>query len=118
MEGNNLTILASGVVDQDVEQKSLSLRLCERLPKEKKLGWKNVKRTMATGCGRNLITFADTTITEITCHAHGVRCHAPDVMTIIEIGGRDVTPPVFFTGGVAMIPGMASEMGRRFRVTD
>jgi activator of 2-hydroxyglutaryl-CoA dehydratase len=82
MEGNSFTVLASGVVDQDVEQESLSLRLCERLLKEKKLGWKNVKRTVATGCGRNLITFADTTITEITCHAHGVRYHAPDAMIL------------------------------------
>jgi predicted CoA-substrate-specific enzyme activase len=35
------------------------------------------------------------------------RAIASRVSTMV---GRDVTPPVFFTGGVAMIPGMASEL--------
>ena len=33
--------------------------------------------------------FADTTITEITCHAQGVHHLAPEARTIIEIGGQD-----------------------------
>jgi (R)-2-hydroxyacyl-CoA dehydratese activating ATPase len=44
---------------------------------------------VATGYGRNAIRFADTTITEITCHAQGVYHLAPQVRTIIEIGGQD-----------------------------
>jgi hypothetical protein len=37
--------------------------------------------------------FADTTITEITCHARGVHHLAPDVRTLIEIGGQDSKCP-------------------------
>jgi (R)-2-hydroxyacyl-CoA dehydratese activating ATPase len=44
---------------------------------------------VATGYGRNTVRFADTTITEITCHARGVYHLAPDARTIIEIGGQD-----------------------------
>ncbi len=44
---------------------------------------------VATGYGRNTVRFADTTITEITCHARGVHHVAPDARTIIEIGGQD-----------------------------
>jgi predicted CoA-substrate-specific enzyme activase len=48
-----------------------------------------VTRIVATGYGRHLLRFASTTITEITCHACGVRQLAPEVRTVIEIGGQD-----------------------------
>ena len=48
-----------------------------------------VSAVVATGYGRNTVRFADTTITEITCHARGVHHVAPDARTIIEIGGQD-----------------------------
>ena len=48
-----------------------------------------ISGVVATGYGRNAIRFADTTITEITCHARGVHQLAPDARTIIEIGGQD-----------------------------
>jgi len=35
------------------------------------------------------VTFADTTITEITCHACGVHHGRPDARTIVDIGGQD-----------------------------
>jgi predicted CoA-substrate-specific enzyme activase len=44
---------------------------------------------VATGYGRHAIRFADTTDTEITSHARGVRRLAPEARTIIEIGGQD-----------------------------
>jgi len=44
---------------------------------------------VATGYGRNTVDFADTTITEITCHARGVRHLVPDARTVIDIGGQD-----------------------------
>lgn len=42
----------------------------------------------ATGYGRNLIE-ADYVITEITCHAEGVKRLAPDIVQMIDIGGQD-----------------------------
>lgn len=49
----------------------------------------DVKYTVATGYGRLKYTAADKQITEITCHAKGVRYLAPDADTIIDIGGQD-----------------------------
>lgn len=44
---------------------------------------------IATGYGRNNISFADDSITEITCHARGAYHLDPRIRTIIDIGGQD-----------------------------
>jgi len=49
----------------------------------------NVDLVYATGYGRNSITFADRTISEITAHAKGVYHLYSDVNGIIDIGGQD-----------------------------
>ncbi len=46
-------------------------------------------RTVATGYGRAMVEFAAKTVTEITCHARGVRQLHPDVRTVLDIGGQD-----------------------------
>lgn len=82
-------ILASGLTDQGVEQERLAAELFEKLLKDAGLERPRISGVVATGYGRNAIRFADTTITEITCHARGVHWLAPDARTIIEIGGQD-----------------------------
>ena len=44
---------------------------------------------VATGYGRALVGWAGATVTEITCHARGVRHLCPDVRTVVDIGGQD-----------------------------
>lgn len=44
---------------------------------------------VATGYGRVNVSFADKTLTEISCHAKGVNWTFPDVRTILDIGGQD-----------------------------
>ena len=44
---------------------------------------------VSTGYGRNYIDFGQQSVTEITCHAKGVRHFIPDARTIIDIGGQD-----------------------------
>jgi predicted CoA-substrate-specific enzyme activase len=82
-------ILSSGIVDQGVEQQRLAAELFERVLQEARLERPAIAAIVATGYGRNAVRFADTTITEITCHARGVHHLAPDARTIIEIGGQD-----------------------------
>ena len=82
-------ILASGLTDQSVEQERLAAELFEKLLKKAGLERSQISGVVATGYGRNAIRFADTTITEITCHARGVHRLVPDARTIIEIGGQD-----------------------------
>ena len=48
-----------------------------------------IRRIIATGYGRDNITFADDVKTEISCHAHGAHHMAPEARTIIDIGGQD-----------------------------
>jgi len=84
-----MRILASGLTDQGVEQERLATELFAGLLQEAGLERSQISGTVATGYGRNAIGFADTTITEITCHARGVHRLAPEARTIIEIGGQD-----------------------------
>lgn len=50
---------------------------------------KDIVLTVATGYGRKNIDFADSDVTEITCHAKGAKHLFDSVETIIDIGGQD-----------------------------
>lgn len=82
-------ILATGIADQGIQQNQLARKVYEGALSDAGVTSDGVRRCIATGYGRNLIDFADTTITEITCHATGVRHLYPKVQTIVEIGGQD-----------------------------
>jgi predicted CoA-substrate-specific enzyme activase len=92
-------ILGQGIADQGVEQKRLAEELFERTCRQAQLERSAVRAIVATGYGRNAVGFADTTITEITCHAQGVYFLAPDARTIVEIGGQDSKFMVLENGG-------------------
>jgi len=82
-------VIAKGLTDQGVEQDKLASELFERVLKDNDINREDVASIVATGYGRNAVSIADTTITEITCHAVGVRRLVPKAMTIIDIGGQD-----------------------------
>jgi predicted CoA-substrate-specific enzyme activase len=44
---------------------------------------------VGTGYGRYKMTFGDTQVTEITCHARGAHFLFPDTRTVVDIGGQD-----------------------------
>ncbi len=44
---------------------------------------------VGTGYGRYKVTFGDTQITEITCHARGAHALFPRTRTVIDMGGQD-----------------------------
>jgi len=83
------TVVATDVLDQGVEQVALAKGLFEKLLEDNGLDRGNVSRVVGTGYGRSILDFVDSTITEITCHARGVRRVSPGARTIIEIGGQD-----------------------------
>jgi predicted CoA-substrate-specific enzyme activase len=89
MDTESLGILAMGLADQGIEQERIALNLFEKLLKESGNKKSDVKKIIATGYGRDIIGFADTTVTEITCQAVGVRHFLPKARTIIDIGGQD-----------------------------
>ena len=81
-------VLASGLRDQGVEVVSLTEELLDGLLDRANLQRGDMARVVATGYARNVIESADTTITEITCHAAGVLRQSPQARTIVEIGGQ------------------------------
>lgn len=64
-------------------------RLVRALLESSGLTRRHVECTVATGFGRNYFQEADRVISEIACHAAGVRALCPGARTIIEIGGQD-----------------------------
>jgi predicted CoA-substrate-specific enzyme activase len=82
-------ILASGLAGQGVAQEQLAAELFEKLLRQAGLDRARISGVVATGYGRHAIGFADTTVTEITCHARGVHWLSPEARTIIESGGQD-----------------------------
>jgi (R)-2-hydroxyacyl-CoA dehydratese activating ATPase len=82
-------LVGAGVADQGVEQARLAEELYDRTLRAAGLERDRVQAVVATGYGRNRVAFADTTITEITCHARGVLHLVPETRTIVEIGGQD-----------------------------
>jgi (R)-2-hydroxyacyl-CoA dehydratese activating ATPase len=89
LDAQRLSPVASGVVDQGIDQDRLALGLLERLLCEQGLNRSDVRAVVATGYGRKLVRAADSTVTEITCQARGVRHSVPGVRTIVDIGGQD-----------------------------
>ncbi len=92
-------LLGTGVADQGVEQVRLVEELYDRTLHEAGVAREAVQAVVATGYGRARVPFANTTITEITCHARGVHHLLPDVRTVIEIGGQDSKVILLEDGG-------------------
>ena len=82
-------VVGSVTADQGVDQDTLAGALFDRLLADHSLDRRDVQQSVATGYGRDIVSVADRTITEITCHARGVWRRAPGVRTIVEIGGQD-----------------------------
>ena len=91
--------VGTGITEQGVEQARLAEELYDQTLREAGLQRAQVQRVVATGYGRTRVRFADTTITEITCHACGVHHLVPDTRTIIEIGGQDSKVIILEAGG-------------------
>lgn len=49
----------------------------------------HIEYIVSTGYGRERISFANTNVTEITCHGRGAYWLVPTVRTVIDIGGQD-----------------------------
>ncbi len=88
-DAERLEVVASGTMDQGIEQEARARRLLEQVLRDNGRSRDGLSSIVATGYGRYTVTFADTTITEITCHARGVRHLVPNVRTVIDIGGQD-----------------------------
>ena len=77
------------ICDQGIRQEELAMGQLDDLLAEQGLERRHVQRIVATGYGRAALAFVGEAVTEITCHARGVRELVPEVGTVIDIGGQD-----------------------------
>ncbi|HMK65566.1 MAG TPA: acyl-CoA dehydratase activase [Thermodesulfobacteriota bacterium] len=49
----------------------------------------DIRHTVSTGYGREIVSFSNSRVTEITCHGRGAKYFFPEVHTVIDIGGQD-----------------------------
>lgn len=82
-------IIASIIGPTGAEHRHLALKVMDEAIRKAALAYDNLDFIVATGYGRISVPFADRQITEITCHARGIRALFPSVRTIIDIGGQD-----------------------------
>jgi benzoyl-CoA reductase subunit D len=78
------SIVPTGFEPTEAAQKALAGAI-----KEAGVSREDVNRIMATGAGRKSITFADSSITEVTADARGVNSMHPSVRTIVDIGAEE-----------------------------
>lgn len=85
----NKEIVSSFVKRTGVSIKESTTIAFEKAISAVSLSQPEIKHITATGYGKNNVAFADTTKTEISCHAKGAYHYFPKKITIIDIGGQD-----------------------------
>ncbi len=82
-------ILASVIGPTGAEHRHLAFKVMEEALQKTGLTLEELDFIVATGYGRINVPFADKQITEITCHARGIKALFPAARIIIDIGGQD-----------------------------
>jgi (R)-2-hydroxyacyl-CoA dehydratese activating ATPase len=82
-------VLASVIGPTGAEHRHLALTVMDETIKKAGLAFEQLAFIVATGYGRMNVPFADKQITEITCHARGIRAIFPVARTVMDIGGQD-----------------------------
>ena len=66
-----------------------ALEVTKKALTEAKMSFDDIDYCVSTGYGREKIPFAQSSISEISCHGRGAQWANPSVRTIIDIGGQD-----------------------------
>ncbi len=82
-------VLAAHIGPTGVEHRHLALKVMDETVLSAGLSFEALDFIVATGYGRINVPFADKQLTEITCHARGVRALFASARMIIDIGGQD-----------------------------
>ncbi len=82
-------ILASHIGPTGAEHRHLALKVMNETLERAGIAFEALDFIVATGYGRINVPFADKQLTEITCHARGIRALFPAAKIIIDIGGQD-----------------------------
>ena len=85
-------VVASSIVPSEIDPELTSTIALEKACAQASglSRFQDLAYLIGTGYGRNEVPFADENVSEISCHAMGVFSCAPEVKTIVDIGGQDV----------------------------
>ncbi|MCP4138072.1 MAG: 2-hydroxyglutaryl-CoA dehydratase [bacterium] len=82
-------VLASTVVPTGARNSESIARASEEVLRIAGISKETVKGTVSTGYGRDRVDGRLSAVTEITCHARGIRALLPETKVLIDIGGQD-----------------------------
>lgn len=85
----NQKIVAQVILPTGARATQSAARAKEEVLRQAGLDESDMTIKVATGYGRDNIPGMDSSITEITCHAKGAHYLAPQVRSVIDIGGQD-----------------------------
>ena len=90
IEGSEARIAAFAVEPSGFSPSETAALVTDRALAELGLTRGNVAGMCCTGYGRENVDFIERNVSEISCHARGAHFLAPEVFTIIDVGGQDV----------------------------
>lgn len=83
------TVLSYAVILTGTGGSGVAQKVLDKALEKAQLSQEQLDYVVATGYGRISVPFKDKQVTEITCHARGVRFLLPEVTYVIDIGGQD-----------------------------
>ena len=93
----NRNIVSSSVVPTGVKNIEAIAHVKRSVLEKSGIMEQEIKSTVSTGYGRNRVPGRSGSVTEITCHARGIRHMISDTRIVIDIGGQD-SKAIFLDG--------------------
>lgn len=85
----NKKIIAYDVIRTGAKSIESAQKILENILTKANLKKEDLSLIVSTGYGRVSITYADESLTEISCHGKGAHYFNPKIRTILDIGGQD-----------------------------
>jgi len=85
----NGSILGSEIIRVHPDAVLSATEVMDRLLGNLGLSYNDIDRSVSTGYGRDIVPFAQSNLSEISCHGRGAAWLVPSVRTIIDGGGQD-----------------------------
>jgi predicted CoA-substrate-specific enzyme activase len=82
-------ILASSIVPTTVKPEKTASNAMDMALEKSDLSMEDIAYMVGTGYGRVKISFANSNVSEITCHGKGAHSLVSSIRTIIDVGGQD-----------------------------
>jgi (R)-2-hydroxyacyl-CoA dehydratese activating ATPase len=82
-------LAGEAILDVEMNMGTAAQQVFDRVVAATGLTVEDIVYTVATGYGRYRVTFGDSQVTEISCHARGAAAEFPNTRTVLDIGGQD-----------------------------